>query len=246
MLFSTIQFFIAALLSVVCARVLGVSEGEIPLVAVLVPALWLIQKRSVASVVFFASALAYGLTLPHQPFTLSVSVWILFPLMMVIFSRRSNLIAVAIAMLIVITLQAGIMTTQDAGKLGGSAMMTILQTVSVIMMWWSASHWKPGNQHRWWVLLLLLPLWVAQFTYGILFALAVIGIMSTLDNLLKIKTFKWGNLLCWTLPTVGFAALVISPQVEVPNSVFVVWLCLLGTAWVTDYILQSAEYNEEI
>ncbi|HAS62840.1 MAG TPA: hypothetical protein DCS35_09790, partial [Vibrio sp.] len=108
------------------------------------------------------------------------------------------------------------------------------------------SHWKPGNQHRWWVLLLLLPLWVAQFTYGILFALAVIGIMSTLDNLLKIKTFKWGNLLCWTLPTVGFAALVISPQVEVPNSVFVVWLCLLGTAWVTDYILQSAEYNEEI
>ncbi|MBA5761790.1 hypothetical protein H2O73_05460 [Vibrio sp. 404] len=246
MLFSTIQFFIAALLSVVCARVLGVSEGDIPLVAVLVPALWLIQKRSVASVVFFISVLAYGLTLPHQPITLSVSVWILFPLMMVIFSKRSNLIAVAVAMLIVITLQAGIMTTQDAGKLEGSAMMTLLQTVSVIMMWWSASHWKPRTQHRWWVLLLLLPLWVAQFTYGILFALAVIGIMSTLDNLLKIKTFKWGNLLCWTLPTVGFAALVISPQVEVPNSVFVVWLCLLGTAWITDYILQSAEYNEEI
>ncbi|WP_205741955.1 hypothetical protein, partial [Halomonas marinisediminis] len=70
------------------------SEGDIPLVAVLVPALWLIQKRSVASVVFFISVLAYGLTLPHQPITLSVSVWILFPLMMVIFSKRSNLIAV--------------------------------------------------------------------------------------------------------------------------------------------------------
>lgn len=39
MLFSTLQFFIAALLAVVCARVLGVSDGEIPLVAVIVPAL---------------------------------------------------------------------------------------------------------------------------------------------------------------------------------------------------------------
>ncbi|OLQ94334.1 hypothetical protein BIY21_00610 [Vibrio ponticus] len=246
MLFSTLQFFIAALLAVVCARVLGVSEGEIPLVAVLVPALWLIQKRSFASAVFFVSVLAYGLTLPHQPITLSVSVWILFPLLMVIFSKRSNMIAVAISALIVVTLQVGIMSTQTAGKLEGSAVMTGFQTLAVILIWWSVSHWKPAKEHRWWVLVLLLPLWVAQFTYGILFALSAIGIMSTLENLLKVKSFKWGKLLCWTLPTVGFAALVISPQVDVPNPVFVVWLCLLGTAWITDYILQSVEYNEEI
>ncbi|MGF1908299.1 hypothetical protein L4C38_02535 [Vibrio kasasachensis] len=246
MLFSTIQFFIATLLAVLCARLLGVSEGDIPLVAFIVPALWLIKKLSFASAVFFISILAYGQTLPYQPIALSVSVWIFFPLLMVIFSRRSNRVAVAIVMLIVITLQLGIITTQNSGKLDGSATMTMFQTLSVVLMWWSASHWKPSSYHRWWVLLLLIPLWVAQFTYGILFALSTIGIMSVLENLLKIKSFKWGKLLCWTLPTVGFAALVVSPQVEVPNPVFVVWLCLLGTAWITDYILHNAEYNEEI
>lgn len=246
MLFSTLQFFIATLLAVICARVIGFSEGDIPLIAMVAPVLWFIPQRGFASAVFFVSVLAYGLTLPHQPITLSVSVWILFPLMMVAFSRRSHFWVVFVAALIVITLQVGIMVTQNAGKLDGDAALTAIQTVAVVMIWWSMSHWKPIKQHRWWALLLLLPLWITQMAYAVLFALAVIGIVGALENLSKLKDFRWGKLLCWTLPTVAFAALVISPHVEVPNPVFVVWLCLLGTAWITDYILQSVEYNEEI
>lgn len=246
MLISTLQFFIATLLAVICARVLGYSEGDIPLLAVIVPALWFIPRRGFAAVVFLTSLIAYGLTLPHQPITLSVSVWILFPLLMVAFSRRSHLGVVAVAALIVITLQTGIIVTQNAGKLGGEAMLTVVQTLSVVMLWWSMSHWQPINHHRWWVLLLLVPLWLAQMAYAVLFALAVIGMIGALEHLSKLKNFRWGKLLCWTLPTVAFAALVVSPYVDVPNPVFIVWLCLLGTAWITDYILQSVEYNEEI
>ncbi|NMV28035.1 hypothetical protein HKB32_02510, partial [Vibrio parahaemolyticus] len=59
-------------------------------------------------------------------------------------------------------------------------------------------------------------------------------------------TIRWSKLLCWTLPTVGFAALVVSPTTDVPNPVFVVWICLLGTAWMTDYILRSSDEQAEL
>ncbi len=245
MLFATCQFFAALLLAVIGARALGLSEGDIPLIAVLIPAIWLVQQRSFAYAVFFISVFIYGMTLAHQHVALSVSIWILFPLLMVVFSKRSNLVVVFIASLIVVTLQVGIIATQSAGNLGGSAAMTICQTVSVIMIWWSTSHWKPQPVHRWWSLALLIPMWLAQSVYGILFALTLVGIMSMLESLLRVKDFNWGSLMCWSLPTVGFSALVISPNIDVPNPVFVVWLCFLATAWVSDYILQNFEYNEE-
>ncbi|GAL34636.1 hypothetical protein JCM19240_4186 [Vibrio maritimus] len=35
------------------------------------------------------------------------------------------------------------------------------------------------------------------------------------------------------------------PTIDVPKPVFVVWLCLLGTAWMTDYIINIDEEHQE-
>ncbi|GAL27088.1 hypothetical protein JCM19239_1102 [Vibrio variabilis] len=35
--------------------------------------------------------------------------------------------------------------------------------------------------------------------------------------------------------------MVVWSKVEVPHQVVVVWMCLLATAWMTDYILRSME-----
>lgn len=246
MLFSTVQFFIAAILAVICARVIGYSDGDIPLLAVLIPVLWFIPRRSFSTVTFLLASAVYGLTLPYQSITLSVSLWVLFPLLMVVFSHRSNLGVMVTIGLIVSALLVGIMTTQAAGRLEGSAWVTVIQTLAISTVWWSIRYWQPTKQHSWWALLLIVPLWIAQLGYAVLFALSVVGIMAAMESLAKLKNFRWSKLLCWTLPSVGFAALVLAPSVEVPNPVFVVWLCLLGTAWIADYILQSVEHHEEI
>ncbi|WP_260259303.1 hypothetical protein [Vibrio intestinalis] len=246
MLFSTLQFFIAAILAVICARVIGHSDGDIPLLAVLIPVLWFIPRRSFSTVIFLVASAIYGLTLPYQSITLSVSLWVLFPLLMVVFSHRSNLGVMVTIGLIVSALLVGIMTTQAAGKLEGSAWVTVIQTLAIATVWWSIRYWQPSKQHSWWALLLIVPLWIAQLGYAVLFALSVVGIMAAMESLAKLKNFRWSKLLCWTLPSVGFAALVLAPNVDVPNPVFVVWLCLLGTAWIADYILQSVEHHEEI
>jgi len=246
MLFSTLQFFIAAILAVICARVIGHSDGDIPLLAVLIPVLWFIPRRSFSTVIFLVASAVYGLTLPYQSITLSVSLWVLFPLLMVVFSHRSNLGVMVTIGLIVSALLVGIMTTQAAGKLEGSAWVTVIQTMAIATVWWSIRYWQPSKQHSWWALLLIVPLWIAQLGYAVLFSLSVVGIMAAMESLAKLKNFRWSKLLCWTLPSVGFAALVLAPNVDVPNPVFVVWLCLLGTAWIADYILQSVEHHEEI
>ena len=61
-----------------------------------------------------------------------------------------------------------------------------------------------------------------------------------------IKNLNWRKLLCWTLPTVGFATLIVAPWFDVPNPVFVLWVCLLGAAWMTDYVLRSFDEETEL
>ncbi|EJN6827235.1 hypothetical protein WMQ48_02035 [Vibrio cidicii] len=245
MIFSVLQFVITSLLAVVCARAISMNPGDIPVLALVIPALWILPQGGFFGLILLAAMTAYGLTLPLQPIALSVCVWILFPLLMVVFSRKSSLGVLLTSGMIVLTLQVGIMVTQSAGKLGGTPWLTVVQTLSVMVIWWAARHWKPSNRHSWWPLLLLIPLWVADLPNAVLVALCITGIMACMESLNTLKSFSWNTLLCWTLPTVGFAALVVTPSVEVPNSVFVVWICLLGTAWMTDYILKAAEEMEE-
>ncbi len=247
MIFATIQFFIATLLAVVCVRAMSLSEGELPVLALMIPALWLLPEGGFAGLVLLGAMMAFGATLSVQPIALSIGMLILFPLLMVVFSHRSSLGVLLTTGLIVLTLQVGIIVTQLGGKLDGSASVTVVQTLSVITMWWSITHWKASNKHRWWSLLLLLPLWVADFTYATLAALSLIGMISSMETLTNLKqSIHWSKLLCWTLPTVGFAAIVVSPATDVPRPVFVVWICLLGTAWMTDYILRTDDEQAEL
>lgn len=44
MILSALQFLIAILFSIVAAYVAGLSEGDIPIIAFLIPALWLLPK----------------------------------------------------------------------------------------------------------------------------------------------------------------------------------------------------------
>ncbi|GHW73555.1 putative membrane protein [Vibrio cholerae] len=51
MILSALQFLIAILFSIVAAYVAGLSEGDIPIIAFLIPALWLLPKSGFSSVV---------------------------------------------------------------------------------------------------------------------------------------------------------------------------------------------------
>ena len=165
---------------------------------------------------------------------------------MVSFSKNSTFGILMASGFIVCTLLAGLMLAQAGGKLIGEPIMTVVQAASIGIIWWCTSHWKTSTQHRWWVLLLLIPVWLMGSVNGAIVALCMVGLVAILESLSQSKTFSWDSLLCWTLPTIAFAALVVSPDVEVPKPIFVVWICLLFTARSTDYIIQLVEINQKI
>lgn len=241
MVLSIFQFMITMILAMVCGQTIGLSANELPFITLIIPALWIFPRNGVAGIVLLVAMAIYGMTLAYQPASLSVSMWVLFPLMMVAFSRSSNLGIMVVSGLILLTLQVGIMVTQSAGKLDGMPSITLIQLFSVMAMWWAANSWKLSSHRNWWALALLVPLWIAEATFAVLLALCITGLFAMVNNLVKIPHFNWAKLLCWTLPAIAFMVVVISPAIDVPNSVFVVWLCLLATAWMTDYLLKSTE-----
>ncbi|BCL70450.1 conserved hypothetical protein [Vibrio nigripulchritudo MADA3029] len=245
MVFSTLQFIITTLLAIVCARAISMSGGDIPVLALVIPALWILPQGGAAGFILLGALAVYGFTLPLQPIAMSLSVWILFPLLMVTFSRRSSIYVLITTAATVLVMQVGIMVTQAEGKIPGSWEVTLVQTLSVIATWYAVRHWKSSSQHSWWTLSLILALWLAGWTHAALIALCLVGIIASAETLPKLSKFNWNKLLCWTLPTVAFAAMVTSNTVEIPNPVFVVWIFFLGTAWATDYILRSADEHED-
>ncbi|MCK6262741.1 hypothetical protein KP803_05570 [Vibrio sp. ZSDE26] len=244
-MFITLHFVVTTLLAIVCAQSMGLNQNEFSALALLIPALWVLPQKGIKGLFLVAGMLAYGLTLPHQSIALSVTQWILFPLLMVIFSRRSSKRVRYITASIVLTLQAGVMVSQAIGSLDGMPMITAIQMLSVCLTWWAAKHKSTSTKQSWWALGLIVPLWFAGFFHAILVAISITGIISSLESLSRLKKFNWSKLICWTVPTVGFAAIVVSPNIEVPHSVIVVWMCLLGTAWMTDYILRSIEKEQD-
>ncbi|GAB7219653.1 VP0952 family biofilm-associated protein [Vibrio comitans] len=242
MVFSTVQFFITTLLAIICAQSIDVSQGNVPILALAIPALWIISRSRASGIFLLVGLCLYGFTLSYQPTALSVSMWILFPLLMVAFSKRCNIGARFGVFSFFLFMQSGIIYSQVIGALNGEAIYTLLQMISVAMIWLAAVSWKTSSKHGWWALFLVLPLLVADMTHAALISLTIVGIMFSMESMVKSKS-KLLKLQCWTLPTAAFASLVAMPSGNVQGIVLLVWLLILGAIWMTDYILRI---NEEI
>ncbi len=247
MIITTIQFVVATLLAIACARSLNMSQGDVPLLAMVIPALWVLPKAKAAGFTLLGVMIVFALTLPHQPISLSVAVWGALPLLMVMFSPKSNTVVVVVSSMIMVTLWIGVMATQSNGNLEGSAMLSLTQLLCVVVAWWCSKHWQATTRRRWWALALLVPLWISQWYDAVVLAICITLLLAVIEMLSNVKhqQVEWGSLMCWTLPSVAFGSLIVMPDIEVPNPVFVVWLCLLATAWMTDYLINEDEESDE-
>ncbi len=244
---TTIQFLVTGLLAIGCAHSLSMSQGDVPALALVVPALWLMPKTHYSGVTLLGALGVYALTLEHQPVALSVAVWSVFPLLMVMFSPKSNTLVVVVSSMILVTLWIGVMATQADGQLDGSPILSLTQLVCVLVAWWASKHWQASQERRWWVFALLVPMWIAQWYEAVLLAVTLTVLFALIERLNAAKSvqWEWGTLMCWTLPSVAFASLMVNPSAPVPNSVFVVWLCLLAAAWMTDYLINEEDEESD-
>ncbi|WP_375322803.1 hypothetical protein [Aliivibrio logei] len=239
MLLAVLSILLSFVLVVVGVLAFGVSGGQLPLLALAIPMLWLIPQGGVATWILLVGMSLFGLTLnSSQPLSLSIAVWTLFPLLMVIFSRRKSVHLVVFIVSVVIAMEAGIMALQYEGKLAGSAYSTLIQIISVVLVWVAVRSWKPVNSNAWWPLVLVIPLWIGGLQHAALVALSITGLIVCLQSVGRSKYKDWLPMMSWLLPVIGFSTLIISPKFEVPTSIMVSWLMILLIGWVTDFMMQ--------
>ncbi|WP_087019877.1 hypothetical protein [Thaumasiovibrio subtropicus] len=240
-MYAALLVLVSVFVSILGVFSLGVGEADIPLLVLVIPAVWLLPQGRVAAWLMLAALGLYGSTLNIQPLAVSVSVWMLLPVLFVVFSKKSNWQLGLLMMVIVFAMYGGLMALQRDGKLGGEPMQTAWQVLSVMGVWFAARSWRPISGNPWFPAAVALLLWVAGSAHAALVGLCVVGLIAALQGISQQKHTDWIERLAWILPSVSFAALVVTPRFVVPNSVLVCWLLVLCSAWLGEYLLEEPE-----
>ncbi|MBC7004751.1 hypothetical protein BIZ37_19495 [Photobacterium sp. BZF1] len=241
MLYAALLVMVSIALTVVGVSALGQSQGELPALALAIPALWLLPQGGVSAWLLLIGLGTFGFVLPEQPVALSISVFMMLPVFAVSFSPKSSWQLAALLISIVLAMDVGLMALQTEGKLQGAPIYTIIQILAVGVIWIAARSWRPVKGNTWWPLFLVIPLWVGGLAHAALVALCVTGLIASLQGMAKSKLNEWVPRMMWILPAVGFATLVLVPWFEVPNPILVAWLLVLGGALLGEYLLEDPE-----
>lgn len=244
MWYSTMLMLTAAVMVIGAALSSALADGDIPLIAFVVPALMFASRGGAAVWILALGLIGFGLAMPHQPVAISLSLWMILPALVLITGERRNWQVSLLVVSVVIAMECGVLALQGDQKLGGAMGYTLLQIFSVIMVWVSTYFWKPARSLSWWPLLVVVALWIVGSPQGAMLAFCGSVLALVLQELQRVDRERRGDKLTVILPAIAFATLVVFPQFSVPNPVFVAWLLSLTIAWLGDYLL-NAENEEE-
>ncbi len=127
----------------------GLAFGQLSLIAFVVPFLFLSNFR-MSFWLIFAGLLGFAYTLPIQPISISVSVWMIIPAFALMVSKNRNWQVTTLTMCVVFAMEAGIILLQKEGRLEGDPIDTLLQIVSVALIWFGSYCWKMSEQFKLW------------------------------------------------------------------------------------------------
>ncbi|KMV30639.1 hypothetical protein L4D00_02465 [Photobacterium swingsii] len=241
MLYAALLVLVSVALTVLGVTALGYSEGQLPALALAIPALWLLPQGGMAAWLLLIGLGAYGMVLPEQPLALSISIFMMLPVFNICMSQKSSWQLGALLISIILAMDVGLMALQSEGKLPGSSLYTVVQILAVGVIWFACRSWRPVEGNTWWPLFLVVPLWVGGMEHAALVALCITGLIAAMQGMEKVKFGDWVPRLSWVLPAVGFATLVVVPHFDVPNPILVAWLLVLGGALLGEYLLEDPE-----
>ncbi|HIF9340236.1 TPA: hypothetical protein ACX6RU_000266 [Photobacterium damselae] len=244
MLYAALLMIASVALTIVGVTALGHGQGEIPALALAIPALWILPQGKTAAWLLLSGLALFGYALPDQPLALSISLFMILPILAVSFSSKSPWQLGAMLIAVVIAMLFGLMALQTESKLSGSVGATCMQLMGVLMIWYAARSWRPVMGNTWWALVLVIPLLMGGMAPAALVALCVTGLIAAMQEMEKHKVGEWIPKMAWVLPAIGFATLVLAPQFEVPSPILVSWLLILGGGLLGEFLLEENEEEE--
>ncbi|MGF1688448.1 hypothetical protein L4C36_17465 [Photobacterium japonica] len=241
MMYAALLFMASIGLTIVGISALGQSQGNLPALALAIPALWLLPQGGVSAWLLLIGLGAFGIVLPEQSLALSISLFMMIPIFSVSFGPKSPWQLGALLLSVVLAMDVGLMALQSEGKLAGTPTATIVQIIAVGVIWVALRSWRKVDGNTWWPVGLVVPLWVGGMEHAALVALCITGLLATLQEMRNTQLKEWVPRMGWILPAIGFATIVLIPWFEVPNPVLVAWLLVLGGALLGEYLLEDQE-----
>jgi hypothetical protein len=187
-----------------------------------------------------------------QPVELSISTWILFPLLLVAFCKRSTWVARSWLIITMVLMESAILYCQAKGTISGSIPATLMQIAAVSMVWLSSRYAKQdrskfGTSQNWWALAIGGILLAQGEPMALLVALSLVAMIHSVNTFPSRKQqpgeskIKWSTLLSWTLPTVAFSTFITAQDIIGNSLILVIWIVTLAAAWICDYILRLSD-----
>ncbi|MDD1781380.1 hypothetical protein LRP49_09215 [Enterovibrio sp. ZSDZ35] len=241
MWYSTMLMITSAVMVVGAALSLAIADGNIPLIAFAIPALFF-ARGGIAVWILALSLVGFGAVTPDQPISISLSLWMILPALVLITGVKRNWQVSVLVISVIIAMECGLLALQSDQKLGGAMSYTLMQILCVILVWVSVYFWKPV-QVSWWPAVLIVVLFAGGWSQAALLAFCGSVLALTLQELQRIGGDSRGDKLSVILPAIAFATIVVIPEFSVPNPVFVAWLLSLTIAWLGDYLINTE--NEE-
>ncbi len=218
----------------------ALSDGQVPLLAFITPILFFTYPNQLAFLFICIGLLGFGFSSPYQPVSLSISLWMLVPVLVLVTSQKRNWQVSVLVLSVVAAMGGGVLALQSDQKIDGEAYHTFFQLASVFMIWLGAYFWKPVSKPLYWPLLLIGLIFISSSVYAGLFSICVSILIFCLQEIsLKDQASIKAEKLCVTLPSLGFATLILIPQVNVPNAILVAWLLSLTITWLGDYLINA-------
>ncbi|PKF49290.1 hypothetical protein [Enterovibrio nigricans] len=241
MWYSTMLMITSAVMVVGAALSLAITDGNIPLIAFVIPALFF-ARGGIAVWILAVGLVGFGVVTPDQPISISLSLWMILPALVLITGVKRNWQVSVLVISVIIAMECGLLALQSDQKLGGAMSYTLMQILYVVMVWISVYFWKPVKV-SWWPAVLILALLAGGWEHGALLAFCGSVLALALQELYRIGGEERGDKLSVILPAIAFATIVVIPDFSVPNPVFVAWLLSLTIAWLGDYLINTE--NEE-
>ncbi len=245
MMYSTTLMLTSAVMAVGGSLAFALSDGQVPLLTFIIPILFYAHPIQPAFILICLGLLGFGFVAPHQPISLSISLWMLVPVMVLITGQKRNWQVSILVLSVVFAMECGVLALQGDQKIDGEPYYTLLQLMFVLMVWTGTYFWKPVSKPMLWPILLIGLIFISGSLYAVLFTIAMSVLVFCLQEIrLKNKDETKGEKLSVILPALSFATIIVFPQFTVPNAIFVAWLLSLTITWLGDYLI-NAEITEE-
>ncbi|MBV7315409.1 hypothetical protein [Shewanella sp. NIFS-20-20] len=242
---TAIVYWVAACaLCVSLAVGLAAQQLALPELAVLLAVLVFMPGAGVAAAYLILGLWIYLSTLSGQSLEMSLSVWIMVPVIIQALDKQRLWQFRALLVAMACSLFFGLVVLQAEGRLAGEASLTLWQIVALVLICFSGHRWKPSTPANAWLLLPAMILLGLGQWLALAIVVKLVLLIYCLQQLKSLPVPHFLPAISLAMPIAVFGGLsaMLNGQISAPT--LLAWLLTLVFVWLGDRVYPQEQTEE--